>query len=270
MRFKHIAVELRRTERATSAWNAWARDLFSMSLIRPSIRLKIHQRNLGLTMHSTVAVRQDFTSALQKISSRPPILMLRGAQWELYRRYRESKPLPTPERIQQKLPNLQLLQPHTYRPSSKKWEVLGKANDKCLERGGILRVVSWNIYMNRFWVEERASAALKHLRNIFGDETKSIVIMFQAVRNESLRTILEDSWVQQNFILSNIGPPKDIFFDIPDESFTLKLLELAVLCRCFQEPMERLWDQKMCNHLERKDREVTQIHPYHTPGTPFF
>jgi tyrosyl-DNA phosphodiesterase 2 len=79
--------------------------------------------------------------------------------------------------------------------------------------------------MHRFWVEERASAALKHLRNIFGDETKSIVIMFQEVRSKSLRTILEDSWVQQNFILSNVDPPKDIFFDIPDESFTLKLLE---------------------------------------------
>jgi hypothetical protein len=74
--------------------------------------------------------------------------------------------------------------------------VLGKGNDKCLERGGIFKVVSWNIYMHRFWVEERASAALKYLRNIFGDEIKSIVIMFQEVRSESLRIILEDSWVQ--------------------------------------------------------------------------
>lgn len=75
------------------------------------------------------------------------------------------------------------------------------------------------------WAEERASAALKYLRNTLGKETKSTVIMLQEVRNESLRVILNDQWVRRNFTLSNADPPQSIFFDIPDISFTLKLFE---------------------------------------------
>ncbi|KAF1951661.1 hypothetical protein CC80DRAFT_424110 [Byssothecium circinans] len=151
--------------------------------------------------------------------------MLYGVQWDLYRQYRQSKPLPAPEPIQQNFAKPQPLQPQIYRAGANKWAALEKGIGRRLERGSTLKVVSWNIYMHPFWREERASAALKYLRKVFGDEANSTVIMLQEVRRESLRTILEDAWVQQNFILSNIDPPQDLYFDIPDESFILKLVE---------------------------------------------
>jgi len=79
--------------------------------------------------------------------------------------------------------------------------------------------------MDRLWAEERASAALRHLRDALGNDTKSTVIMLQEVCNESLRVILNDQWVQRNIALSNADPPQSIYFDIPDISFTLKLPE---------------------------------------------
>ncbi|KIX01144.1 uncharacterized protein Z518_10210 [Rhinocladiella mackenziei CBS 650.93] len=166
---------------------------------------------------------QDLRLALQKITSSPPILMLRGDQWGHYRQYRQSKPPPTLEPIQQNLAKTQPLKPHIYRTGE--WAALEEDVGGRLERGKTLKVVSWNIYMHRFWAEERISAALKYLRKVFGDKPDSTVIMLQEVRRESLRTILEDAWVQQIFMLSNINPPQDLYFDIPDESFILKLVE---------------------------------------------
>lgn len=46
--------------------------------------------------------------------------------------------------------------------------------------------------------------------------------MLQEVRNESLPAILESSWVQRNFILTDVDAPKSIDRDIPGESFVLK------------------------------------------------
>jgi tyrosyl-DNA phosphodiesterase 2 len=170
--------------------------------------------------------RHDFLSVLQKISLRPPIpplgLNLHGEQSELHQRYMVSKARRTPQPIQQGPPKLYSLQPRSYRTSSKKWEVLEKPIDKRLERGSVLKVVSWNIDMQQYWVEERTSAALKYLRDTFGVKTHSLVIMFQEVCTESLRIITENPWVQENFMLSNIHPPQDIFSENPDKSVTLK------------------------------------------------
>jgi hypothetical protein len=64
--------------------------------------------------------------------------------------------------------------------------------------------------MHRLWAEERASVALRYLRDALGNETKSTVIMLQEVRNESLRAILNDQWVQRNFALSNADRPRQL------------------------------------------------------------
>jgi tyrosyl-DNA phosphodiesterase 2 len=49
--------------------------------------------------------------------------------------------------------------------------------------------------------------------------------MFQEVRRESLQIILENSWAQRNFVLSNIDPPESLYANIPGNSFVLKRLD---------------------------------------------
>ena len=49
--------------------------------------------------------------------------------------------------------------------------------------------------------------------------------MLQEVCLESLRAILENFWVQRNFILSEVRPPDSLYIDMPGESFILKRLE---------------------------------------------
>jgi hypothetical protein len=70
--------------------------------------------------------------------------------------------------------------------------------------------------MTRRWPAERASAALRYLRDTLGHETKSTVIMLQEVRNESLQAILNDRWIQGNFLLSDADPRPSRYADVLD------------------------------------------------------
>lgn len=71
----------------------------------------------------------------------------------------------------------------------------------------------------------RASAALGHLNELFGELSGPLVVMFQEVRYESLQVIMNNAWVQRNFILLNVDPPASVYTDIPGESFILRKLD---------------------------------------------
>lgn len=49
--------------------------------------------------------------------------------------------------------------------------------------------------------------------------------MFEEVCRESLQAILESSWVQRNFVLSNSEPPESLYTEIIGDSFVLKQLD---------------------------------------------
>jgi tyrosyl-DNA phosphodiesterase 2 len=51
--------------------------------------------------------------------------------------------------------------------------------------------------------------------------------MLQEVGRESLQVIMENSWVQRNFVLSNVDPPESIYTDIRGDSFILRELNWA-------------------------------------------
>jgi len=105
------------------------------------------------------------------------------------------------------------------------WIVLGNSIQEGLERAKLLTIVSWNIDYARPDPTARASAALGHLRELFGEVQGPLVVMLQEVRRESLQVILENSWVQAHFVLSNINCPESLYTNIPGESFILKRLD---------------------------------------------
>ena len=78
-------------------------------------------------------------------------------------------------------------------------------------QGGLLRVVSWNIDFVTPGCTRRASAAMTHLKEIFGDSPPPLVIMLQEVTNQSLAAILTHSWVRNNFALSDVEAPERYF-----------------------------------------------------------
>ncbi|KAK0105032.1 hypothetical protein ONS95_004600 [Cadophora gregata] len=92
-------------------------------------------------------------------------------------------------------------------------------------RGSVLKVVSWNIDFSSAGIEARATSALEHLQELFGEVKHPFVVMLQEVRRESLQIILENSWVQQNFVLSNTEAPESLYTDIPGDSFIVKRLD---------------------------------------------
>ncbi len=57
----------------------------------------------------------------------------------------------------------------------------------------------------------RASAAMAHLKEVFGDPPPPLVIMLQEVTSQSLAAILTDSWIRNYFVLSNVEAPHKYF-----------------------------------------------------------
>jgi tyrosyl-DNA phosphodiesterase 2 len=94
-----------------------------------------------------------------------------------------------------------------------------------LQRGTTFKVVSWNIDLASPGPAERDSGVMKHLEEHFGDAPESLIVMLQEVRDESLQAILENTWVQRNFAVSDIQAPQSIYKTILGQSFVIKQLE---------------------------------------------
>jgi hypothetical protein len=61
--------------------------------------------------------------------------------------------------------------------------------------------------------QDRASAALGHLEEHFGTGPGNLIVMLEEVRHESLKAILENGWVQRNFVLTNAVSPNSLYRD---------------------------------------------------------
>ena len=127
--------------------------------------------------------------------------------------------------VQQKPPKPQFLQPHIYDPRSTTWVAFQNGPQGTLERGSVLDAISWNLCSHWPYPAARVSAALEHLRMLLGNSPRHQVVMLQEIRAESLRAMLENPWVQNNFILSDVHPPESIHKDISGESFILRCTE---------------------------------------------
>ncbi|KAH7381931.1 Endonuclease/exonuclease/phosphatase, partial [Cadophora sp. MPI-SDFR-AT-0126] len=98
-------------------------------------------------------------------------------------------------------------------------------NGQNLESDSVLKVVSWNINWSSPGPEARATAALEHIRGLFGEVQYPFVVMFQEVCQESLQAVVENPWVQRNFVLSNTEPPKSLYTKIHGDSFVFERLD---------------------------------------------
>ena len=131
-----------------------------------------------------------------------------------------------PYRISQGPSAPRFLRPQIHDTRSSSWVALERIKvQEGWVRGKLLKVVSWNIECFGPGQAARASAALCHLKGLFGEEPGSLVIMLQEVRYESLEAIMDNSWVQRNFVLSDVEPPESIYTDIAGESFVLRELK---------------------------------------------
>ena len=54
-------------------------------------------------------------------------------------------------------------------------------------------------------------------------------MMFQEVCHESLQVMLQNPWMQRNFVLSNIIPPESVYTNIPGDSFMLRRVNWAAV-----------------------------------------
>ncbi|KAL8705394.1 MAG: hypothetical protein Q9201_001466 [Fulgogasparrea decipioides] len=112
------------------------------------------------------------------------------------------------DRPKQGSPAYQTLCPYGYHHFHLEWRPLTGGNmgyERTLSQGEVLRVVSWNIDSRAPGLANRASAAIHHLKDLFGDYlSRPMVVMPQEVRNHSLAAILAQRWVQSNFYVSAI------------------------------------------------------------------
>ncbi|KAG8362099.1 hypothetical protein FVEN_g8 [Fusarium venenatum] len=112
-----------------------------------------------------------------------------------------------PEVMTDEEPDHGLLKPRIYNPQSSSWEPHSN-QDITHKKGDLLKVVSWKLFPSASSLAAvRASAAIDHLRNMFGQKPDNLVVMPQEIREESLDAILKNEWAQQNFILSDTEPP---------------------------------------------------------------
>ncbi|KAL6918446.1 hypothetical protein ACHAPO_008392 [Fusarium lateritium] len=136
-----------------------------------------------------------------------------------------------------------------------RWRALNNQT-KTLKRGDSLKVASWNLYYTAPGAAIRASAALVHLKTLFGQEPNNLVVMFQEVCEESLRVILRDRWAQSNFSVTDIKPPpfyyhvewnnvaKENVGSVPTRHFTLMMIPRHLrISNCFRVPFDSETDR---------------------------
>ncbi|RSM20249.1 hypothetical protein CDV31_001046 [Fusarium ambrosium] len=101
----------------------------------------------------------------------------------------------------------QPIEPLVFHSQAAVWRPLAVVNPG-LSRGSILTTASWNLNWSDPDPAARTVASLRHLENILGAESQSLIVMLQEVSPTSLQTILGHPWVRHNFILSNDKPPE--------------------------------------------------------------
>ncbi|EEU34838.1 uncharacterized protein NECHADRAFT_88425 [Fusarium vanettenii 77-13-4] len=150
------------------------------------------------------------------------------------------------------------------------WRALNNQTNT-LKRRDSLKIASWNLFFTSRGPATRATAALDHLRTLFGQEPHNLVVMFQEVCQESLHAILEDRWTQDNFSVTAVKPPpfyyREEWNDVRDENvgsmptrhFTLMMIPRGLrISNCFRVPF-----------VSESERDVLVVHlPVSENGPP--
>lgn len=180
-------------------------------------------------MVSSFSFRQSSVYALRRLTEHfrtlSSVSHLTPAELNLYAEHLNRKNRISRQPAVQKPPKLFCLQSHIYDTKSSVWLAPDQSDSGGLERGRLLKLASWNIDWSRPDPAARASAALGHLNELFGETPGHLVVMLQEVRQESLQVILGNPWVQRNFLVSNVTPPESVHTNIPGQSFIMRRLD---------------------------------------------
>ncbi|KAM0539462.1 hypothetical protein ACHAO7_012154, partial [Fusarium culmorum] len=129
------------------------------------------------------------------------------------------------------------LKPQMYNIQSSSW-VPSSNKAKAPERGRVLKIASWKLLSSTTTLAAlRTSAAIAHLRSMFGKNPHNLVVMLQQINQEVLEVILKHKWAQQNFVLSDTEPP---YVDLKSSQyFTIMMISRNLpISNCFRLPLE--------------------------------
>lgn len=97
------------------------------------------------------------------------------------------------------------ISPMTYSKDTRSWvSIEGSPESGSLDRGTVIRFISWNIHSAIPGQAVRAGLIMVHLREVFGDPPPPMVIMLQEVTNKSIAAILEDPWIREHFVVTDL------------------------------------------------------------------
>lgn len=145
------------------------------------------------------------TSHFLILSSRPKHILSRSTSRQKFRLHNlltSNIPLPSKCLI------TQILTPHYFWPHLSRWDVSPPLpSPEPVAPGSLLRIVSWNLDAKPPGRAARASAAISHLEDVFGDPPPPLVIMLQDVHTHSLSSMLSHPWIRDHFAISEINQP---------------------------------------------------------------
>lgn len=202
--------------RSTAMWSCSFRSLVMVStLARRCLRKEQRSGLAGLSRH--ISVRKS-PSEIPDMDAH-----ITGRQWILLsdRSVSKHRPAVAQESLR---PHMTCL--YCYESHSSRWVPLQSGKKPVLERGGILTVISWNINFPNPDTKARTVEILNHLARLCEDGPRHTVIMFQEVCKDSLEAVLENSWVQRFFKLSDVASLESFYTEIAGDSFIMKQLDL--------------------------------------------
>lgn len=113
------------------------------------------------------------------------------------------------------IPNkLYTLKACRYRASRKIWKhVSNRREEMGTDQPSSVRIITWNVDFQNHYPNERMLSVLRHIEKDVldckeGDEPEPSCILLQEVHFRALKTILDDEWVRENYIVTPIARSK--------------------------------------------------------------
>jgi endonuclease/exonuclease/phosphatase family metal-dependent hydrolase len=109
-----------------------------------------------------------------------------------------------------------------------------------LKRDSLLKIVSWNIDFGNPGPKVRVAALLHYLQRTFGNDPGELVVLLQEVSQLSAQQILQNQWVQENFIIVGHEAPRTFQAGIPRQAryYTMAMTPRSIrLQKSFRMPL---------------------------------
>lgn len=164
-----------------------------------------------LSSHSAPGLRLTMSSHLSRGVARHyyPTLWTRDARERVLAEYWDNRGRMSLPPITIVAPNPQRCIMHSFIDRNRQWKpIMVHPRLPRLKCGSILNILSWNLATFGSSRGDRDIKALQGMQDIYGTTPTGTVLMLQQLDAERLRQLLDDSWIQRNFKISNVDPLK--------------------------------------------------------------